>query len=81
MSDVRRRTLQLLLWPVSVFAGSAAILRGIYQALDHTSYRLIVESPRSAGWEQVESDCSTQSRYSALPRIRVSGHECYRRAA
>lgn len=56
VSDVRRRTLQLLLWPVSVFAGGAAILRGIYQALDHTSYRLIVESPRTAGWEQVEQD-------------------------
>ncbi len=54
--DTRRRTLQLLLWPVSVFAGSAAILRGIYQALDHTSYRLIVESPRSAGWKQIVQD-------------------------
>ncbi len=54
--ELRRRTLQLLLWPVSVFAGSAAILRGIYHALDHTSYRLIVESPRSAGWEQVQQD-------------------------
>ncbi len=58
-SETRRRTLQLLLWPVSVFAGSAAILRGIYQALDHTSYRLIVESPRAAGWEQVQQDEAT----------------------
>lgn len=57
--EVRRHTLQLLLWPVSVFAGSAAILRGIYQALDHTSYRLIVESPRAAGWEQVQQDEAT----------------------
>ncbi len=56
VSEVKRHTLQLLLWRVTVFAGSASILRGIYQVLDHTSYRLIVESPRSAEWEQVIRD-------------------------
>lgn len=55
-AEGKRHTLQLLLWRVTVFAGSASILRGIYQVLDHTSYRLIVESPRSAEWEQVIRD-------------------------
>lgn len=53
LSERRRLTLGLWLWPSATFPGASATLRGIYKTLDANRYRLVIESPVDTEWRQV----------------------------
>ncbi len=48
--ETRRRNLGLWIWPGPVDPASASVVQGIYQALDHTAYRVVVGSPIGDDW-------------------------------
>lgn len=48
-----RQTIGTWIWPGPTDTGMAALMRGIYRALDASAYRLVVGSPDWVSWSQV----------------------------